>query len=189
MRLHLINIFKSILGIKEKISFKIKITFFIMVIICYVFSSINKSNSIFLFVSFLGPITFWIWLFMILGYKNFFKFLLELYRFFLFTIVFINSFHYFVYFNDENFNFIYILVAYLGLFISILYFVSVFYKIFTFTKIIIRKLGSNIINKTTTQSNKVKIIFENITALVASITALCIAVKAFIEPIIKFFTQ
>lgn len=151
--------------------------------------SINKNNSIFLFASFLGPITLLIWLFMILGYKSFFKFLLELYRIFLFTIAFINSFQYYVYFDEENFNFIYILVAYLGLFISILYFVSVFYKIFTFIKIIIRKLGSNIINKTTMQSNKVKIIFENITALVASITALCIALKAFIEPIINFLTQ
>lgn len=194
MKEKFLDILEDICPLKDNKSLKIKLSIFITACIFFLFSLridnySDLQHNIFVYLS---GITFAIWICITQDNDSALQYVYGFFRLSLFFFIFISSLKFCIYLYVGYHGLrliIYSLLASIGIFYSVLYLVVKFIDIYKFIIMIFNKLKKIIFTSIETKASKTRILIENITAFLVSITGLGLAIKSIIIPIISFFQK
>lgn len=183
------TIIKILFGTKENIAFKFSLSSLATSIVFFILSVLYKDNSAVLnTLVFLCELFLAIWIVTAKG-GNVLHFVYELLRLMGFLIAFIFVFSFFINISKHTGILLWIYTSFAGFIILLcsFYLVSKLSDIFDFFKKIFNLLKSKLYNTSDPPTSKAKAFIENITALLASIIALSVAVQTIANTIINLF--
>lgn len=182
------KLFKIIFGSDDSILFKMSCSLFIMAI-TFAFLGIlsfEKQGSYNIF-TIISALVFSIWLIIVQGADSVWKFVTELFRLFIFFLIFIFSLYPCLNYALANasVNIILVCLSCLGLLMCAYYFTSKAIAIINFIKKIFTIIKAKLFNTTDPAPNKIKALIENVTAFLVAIGGLTVAIKVITESIFQ----
>lgn len=189
------KLFTFICGTEDNIFFKLTLSFLTISIIFFLFMIKAPRDSIELtFFTIAFDFSFALWLIMAKGADSASKFATELAKLIIFLGFFLFSIYFFYFFSFyRGFRLaIFAFLACMGLFISVLYFISSFITIFKFIKNVFFQFKNKLFDSAHSVEQKTKSLTSfilNISAFLAAIGGLTLAIKGIIEPLINIFND
>lgn len=185
------KIFKAIFYDKNSVILKLNISLFITAIIFSIFALLSQeiSGSSFI-LTIISAFYFSIWLILIKGSNSIQKFLFELSLLYIFFVILLLSIYGCLNFilNYNSSNIIVIIASSLGLFCCIFYLTSKLIIIFSLIKKVFTQIKLRLYNTNNPAPTKIKTLIENITAFLAALGALTIAIRVIVESIFQIIS-
>lgn len=182
------KIYKLIFGTENNLTLTVSISFLITAIILFLFALLSQGNlnvnNAFIYMS---ALFFSLWILLIQGADSVDKFVCELVRLLLFSLILIYSLIscWYVIQDKNSVNFTLVILCSFGLCLCSIYFVSKVIDILNFIKKVFLQIKSKLFNTTEPATTKATALIENVTAFLVAIGGFTVAIKAITETIFQ----
>lgn len=144
------------------------------------------------FFEIMTTLSFSLWLIITQGADAFEKTIEGLFRLLFQLIIFSISLNYcysFYTYRNTGFRYLFGVFACIGLLSFVFYCISIFSDIFVFIKRILILIKNHFFGQVNSTTSKVKIVIENITALLLSITSFIVVFKSIMDTLLQVFNK
>lgn len=186
------KILEILFGTQKNLTFKFSLASLMTSIILFLFLTMFEGETdityIFLFSS---SLFFAMWLETTKSADSALNFIYEFVRLYVFFAILILSLNFFIHITNYNgfLLYLYTILACVGIFLCSFYLVSKVNDVFNYIKKIFSKFKDKLYDSTKPATTKLKAFIENITAFLAAVGALTLAVKTITDTIIDILNS